>query len=135
MTSSSASSRSLLRRASEASSLSRPCASFGLLEDGEALGVPRTARVDDGDVGLDARELGPQIVAGAEARRELLRELLAAGEQLLHAPRLRRVPAGVIRLADAGVELGDLDEATLIGGAGVHASQPTVAIDAGAGGH
>ena len=30
-------------------------------------------------------ELGAQVVAGAEARRQLLRERLAAGEQLLHA--------------------------------------------------
>ena len=53
---------------------------------------------------------------------QLLRELLAAGLQILHPRRLRRVPAGVIRLADAGIELGDLDEEALICGAGIHES-------------
>ena len=57
-----------------------------------------------------------------ESRGQLLREVLAAGLQILHAGRLRRVPASVIRLADAGVELGDLDEEELVCGAGVHES-------------
>ena len=63
-----------------------------------------------------------QVVTGAQARRELLRELLTASEQLLDATGLRRVLAGVLGLADPGVELGDLDEAALVCGAGFHVS-------------
>ena len=60
---------------------------------------------------------------------------LTAREQLLHATGLRRVLAGVVGLADPGVELGDLDEAALVCGAGFHASNLPRAIDAVNGGH
>ena len=89
---------------------------------GEPLAVACAARIHDRDIRLDARELGPQVVADAESRGQLLREVLAAGLQVLHARRLRRVATRVVRLADAGVELGDLDEKELVCGAGVHES-------------
>ena len=97
--------------------LLRSCCSTARRSASRALRASTTATSDS-----MRDELGAQVVAGAEPRRELLRELLTAGQQLLHARRLRRVPAGVIGLADAGVELGDLDEAALVCGAGIHAS-------------
>lgn len=100
---------------------------FGVARGGESARVTCGARVDHGDVGLDARHLCAQIVTGAQACRELPRQLLASCEQLLHARGLRRILAGVVGLADTGIEKGHLDEAVLIGGAGIHASQPTVA--------
>ena len=49
-------------------------------------------------------------------------ELLPPRQQLLDACGLGRVAARVIGLSDAGIELGDVDEAALVGGAGVHGS-------------
>ena len=125
MISSSASSRSLLRRASEASSLSRPCASFTLLvESSRSASRVRRASTTATSDSMRARSArrssrAPRRVVSSCA------QLLAAGDQLLHASSLRRIPACGVGLADAGVELGDFQEAALIGGAGIHASKPT----------
>ena len=57
-----------------------------------------------------------QVVAGAEARGQLLTQPLPMSDQLVHARRLRRMLAGRVSVTDARIELGEVEETTLIGG-------------------